>query len=142
MKKKGIPWWLIPAAVAGICGLGLVGAAFGNNNDTKEVAATTTRMAAPAAPVFSAPAAPAVPTTTKTLVQDIAIPDVVGKNGAVATDELKRAGFTKISYGSATPGVEVVLLASNWTVTAIEPGPGTVISSDSTIVLTMKKNNR
>lgn len=140
-KKKGIAWWVIPAVIAAVCGIGLVGVAIDDDKD-KGAAATTTRAPAPAAPAFSAPAAPTVPTSTTPPVTNVAIPDVVGKNGAVATDALKRAGFTNVTHGSATPGVDMVLMLSNWTVTAVEPGEGSVVPTDSAVVLTMTKNNR
>ncbi|MGY1945358.1 PASTA domain-containing protein [Nocardia asiatica] len=135
--------WIVVAVVA-LCGIGVVGAAVGDK-DSKDAAETS----APPAPISvvattveksqdtAAPVAPAAPVS-----KDAAIPNVIGKNGAIAADELKKAGFTKVTYGSATPGVDVVLMLSNWTVTSIEPGPGTVYPTDSAVVLTMTKNNR
>ncbi|NKY58807.1 PASTA domain-containing protein [Nocardia flavorosea] len=69
------------------------------------------------------------------------MPDLVGVNGAVAGDRLEDLGFTNVHYASATPGKDVVLLRANWTVVSIEPGPGTVVPSDSVVVLTMTKDN-
>ncbi|WP_280410671.1 PASTA domain-containing protein [Nocardia asiatica] len=139
MKKKTPAYvWIIIAVVA-LCGLGIVGSAISGTDKDKDAAQTTSR-AIPTT-VAAAPAAPAS-TSIAPVVSEVAIPNVIGKNGAIAADELKRAGFTKISYGSATPGVQVVVMPANWTVTAIEPGPGTVLPLDAMIVLTMTKNNR
>lgn len=137
-KKKTSAWVWVLAGFGALLVLGAIGSAVGGNETT--TAASTTKPA-PAAPLLSA--APAVaPTTPTPAVTEVAIPDVVGKNGAVASDELKKAGFTNVTYGSATPGVDLVLNLSNWTVKAVEPGPGTVISTDMAVVLTMTKNNR
>lgn len=139
VKKKTAAWWIIPAVIAGVCGLGLVAGAIGDDKNSDKSAETSVRAApTAAAPAFSAPAQP---TSTVPPVQNVAIPDVVGKNGAIASDELKKAGFTNVTHGSATPGVDLVMMLSNWTVTSIEPGAGTVIPTDSAIVLTMTKNN-
>ncbi|MFI7664181.1 PASTA domain-containing protein [Nocardia sp. NPDC049526] len=141
-KQKSTPAWVwIAAVIGGLLVLGLIGSALGGTS--KDAAGiTTTQRAAPVASAAPAVTAFATTTTTVAPASDLTIPNVVGKNGAVAADELKKAGFTNVTYGSATPGVEVVLMLSNWTVRAVEPGAGTVVASNSAVVLTMTKNNR
>lgn len=141
-KKKPPVWVWIIVAVVGLCGIGIVGTALGGAKDAKDTAgadktpAAATSVIAPvagAAPASATAAAPA---------KDAAIPNVVGKNGAIASDELKRAGFKNVTHGSATPGVDLVIMLSNWTVVKVEPGAGAVVPTDSTVVLTLTKNNR
>ncbi|MFI6366747.1 PASTA domain-containing protein [Nocardia sp. NPDC050630] len=142
LKKKSTPVWVwIAAVVGGLLVLGLIGSAVGGTS--KDTAGTTTtQRAAPIATAAPAVTAFATATTTVAPAADLTIPNVVGKNGAVAADELKRAGFTNVTYGSATPGVEMVIMPSNWTVKSVEPGVGTAVASNSAVVLTMTKNNR
>ncbi|GAA4243119.1 hypothetical protein GCM10022255_000840 [Dactylosporangium darangshiense] len=67
------------------------------------------------------------------------MPNVVGKNAAVAMDELQRLGFTKIQLGSQDPGDTVVILAANWTVAKQSTPAGTQAPTDALIVLTCTK---
>lgn len=62
------------------------------------------------------------------------VPNLVGKNAAVATDELERLGFVNIDYGSVDIG-ETVLLPVNWTVAEQSHAPGVTIPTDTLIVL-------
>ncbi|WP_194832841.1 PASTA domain-containing protein [Nocardia sp. XZ_19_369] len=140
-RKKPLSAWVwIAAIVGGLLVVGMIGsAADGNSRD--RAARVTTSAAAPvaAAEVSAAPLARTA--TTVAPVADIAIPDVVGKNGAIADDVLEKAGFTKVRHASATAGVSLVVLPANWTVVSVEPGVGTVVSSDSVVVVTMIKKN-
>ena len=86
-------------------------------------------------------AAPAI--TTSAAPQQLVVPgNLVGENGAIADSQLKAAGFKNIQYASGTSGVHMVILYQNWTVQSVEPGPGTPVSADSPLVVTMTKNNR
>ncbi|WP_030158672.1 PASTA domain-containing protein [Glycomyces sp. NRRL B-16210] len=67
------------------------------------------------------------------------VPDLVGKNAAIAYDELRALGFTNITLGSVDKEDTVVLMMSNWSVVEVEPEPGTVLSTDSTVVLMCTK---
>ncbi|WP_433612550.1 PASTA domain-containing protein [Dactylosporangium sp. CA-139114] len=69
----------------------------------------------------------------------VAMPNVVGKNAAVAMDELERLGFTKIQLGSQDREDTVVILAANWTVTKQSTAAGTEVPTDVLIVLTCTK---
>ncbi|WP_165922332.1 PASTA domain-containing protein [Pseudonocardia endophytica] len=86
------------------------------------------------------PAAAAAPTTSAPApAQQLQIPEVDGKNGAIALDELRQAGFTKVEPASRDEKDRFVVNPANWTVTKIEPGAGETVSSDSTVVVTMTK---
>ena len=67
------------------------------------------------------------------------VPDLVGKNAAIAYDELTALGFTNITLGSVDKEDTVVLMMSNWSVVEVEPAPGTMLATDSTIVLMCTK---
>lgn len=67
------------------------------------------------------------------------MPNMVGQNAAVADDQLRKLGFTKIQYGSQDPNDTVVLLLSNWTVTKQSTAAGTQVTTDTLIVLTCTK---
>ncbi|MEV0360826.1 PASTA domain-containing protein [Nocardia sp. NPDC050697] len=138
-KKKTNAWVWVVVGVVALCGIGMVGAAI-DGGDSKDAAESTRRT--PAAVVAPTQAVAAPTASAQPVVRDVAIPDVIGKNGAIAADELKKAGFTNVTHGSATPGVDLVVLLSNWTVVSIEPGPGAVHPTDAAIVLTLTKNNR
>lgn len=80
------------------------------------------------------------PTSTVPPVTDVTIPDVTGQNAELAKDQLENLGLTKVEYASANPKYSVVLLARNWTVTAVEPAPGTVVKSDDAVILKVYKD--
>ncbi|MEV4509582.1 PASTA domain-containing protein [Dactylosporangium sp. NPDC049525] len=107
-----------------------------SNKQNPQAAAPT-----PAATQFTANAggnpAPASPSPSV-----LAMPDVVGKNAAVAMDELERLGFTKIQYGSQDLEDTVVIIAANWTVTKQSTPPGTQAPADALIVLTCTKKKQ
>ncbi|RAO01591.1 hypothetical protein GAR05_01762 [Micromonospora saelicesensis] len=67
------------------------------------------------------------------------MPNVVGKNAAVAADQLRKLGFTEVQYGSQDENDTVVLLASNWTVTKQSAKAASKVPSDTLIVLTCTK---
>jgi hypothetical protein len=67
---------------------------------------------------------------------ELVIPELIGKNAAVAIDELKRMGFQRIELGSLDPEVESVAFPANWTVAKQSAGAGTPLQPDALIVLT------
>jgi hypothetical protein len=82
----------------------------------------------------------ATETTTSAPPIQVTVPgDLVGKNAQLADDELHRLGITNVSYASQDAGSTMVLLLRNWTVTRVEPAPGTVMSSADRIVVTATK---
>ncbi|GAA3455698.1 hypothetical protein GCM10018962_75310 [Dactylosporangium matsuzakiense] len=104
--------------------------------------AQTPAPAAPLAATTSAPAtsAPTVKSNpTSAAPQTVAMPNVVKKNAAVAEDELKKLGFTKIQFGSQDAEDKVVLLLANWTVTKQSTAAGEQVTTDTLIVLTCTK---
>lgn len=72
---------------------------------------------------------------------NITMPNLVGKNGAVAKDDLERIGFDS-SRIKLAPGDGHVLtvMPSHWSVTAQSEQPGAVVSLQELIVLTVRKN--
>lgn len=81
------------------------------------------------------------PTTTVAPVVSVTLPEVQGRNGAVVVDELRGLGLTKVKIGSDDAKHTVVVLPQNWTAVAIEPAPGSVVRSDSTVVVVLTKEN-
>jgi hypothetical protein len=67
------------------------------------------------------------------------MPDLVGENAAVAADKLRQLGFTRIEFGSQDEQDTWVLLPANWTVAKQSAKAGTMVSTDTLIVLTCTK---
>ena len=98
-------------------------------------APVTVTVPAPATPAAAAqaPAVPAAPATAE-------IPDLKGQNGAIAESTLKGLGFTNLRLAAdAASGRSLVALPENWTVTKVEPKPGTQASTSQLVVVTMTK---
>ena len=132
-KKKTQKSVTVAAAIGGLLIIGMTGSACTTGTDDNGAVTTAT-----VAPIASTPT---LPTSTEPPATDLTIPELTGVNGRIAADQLENLGFTNVSYASATPGKDVVLLLSNWTVQSVEPGPGTVVPSGSAVVLTMTKDN-
>jgi hypothetical protein len=97
-----------------------------------------TALAGCTGPGFPSPVAPPVapsPATTTVLT----MPNVVGMNAAVATDRLKKIGFTNIDLGTVD-GHEFVVLPQNWTVRTQSAAPGDKLTGDAKIVLGCARN--
>jgi PASTA domain len=85
---------------------------------------------APGAPSSSA-AAPAA---------QITIPDgLVGENAEIAQSKLEGLGLTKVELSSSNPKYSLVLRASNWTVTSIDPPPGTQVNANDPVIVKVTK---
>jgi hypothetical protein len=83
------------------------------------------------------------PTTTAPQAQTPAAPvqvtvpgDLVGKDARHADDEFRRLGIGRIIYASQDAASKV---AQDWTVTKVEPAPGTVVLTTDTVVVTAIK---
>jgi hypothetical protein len=61
----------------------------------------------------------------------VAMPNVVGKNAAVAQDELKKLGFNNIEFGSSDPDDKLVLYPPNWRVVRQSTPAGQRVSTDT-----------
>lgn len=141
---------IVILAVGGCC-IGAFAAADDEPDDQGSRPATTSAPAAdpPAAPAPATTAAlAAVPTvapasatvpTTPVVPKTVAVPNLVGKNAAVADDELRKLGFTNISFGSQDKDDKVVILLANWTVTKQSTKAGAKVPVDTLIVLTCTK---
>jgi hypothetical protein len=84
----------------------------------------------PASPAV--PAGPASPTF-------ITVPNEIGKNAAVALDELHKLGFTNVDLGTVD-GHKFVALPQNWTVRTQSAPAGTQLAGDAKIVLGCARN--
>lgn len=69
----------------------------------------------------------------------VKMPNVVGQNGAIAEDILKKSGFTNVTLGSADPDDTLVILAENWKIVEQSTAAGQTVQSDTLIVLTCTK---
>jgi hypothetical protein len=87
--------------------------------------------AGPAAPPPSA-VAPASPTL-------LTVPNEIGKNAAVALDDLHKLGFTNVDLGTVD-GHEFVVLPQNWTVRTQSAPAGSQLAGDAKIVLGCARN--
>ncbi|WP_213453353.1 PASTA domain-containing protein [Rhizomonospora bruguierae] len=134
----------VAGLVVGCCGGIGIGSSLKDKPAEKATASTaeaTTEapavVAEPPAPTPTATTPPTPPSTTA--AASAVMPDVVGQNAAVAEDELRRLGFTKIQLGSQDEHDTVVILAANWTVTKQSTGAGERVPLDTLIVLTCTK---
>lgn len=95
-----------------------------------------------AAPTFAAPtyAPPAAAQPSTPAPKRVTLPEVKGKNGAIVYEELQDLGLTNVQFASRDQDDQVVVLPANWTAVKIEPGAGTEIMSNRTVVVTMTKN--
>jgi hypothetical protein len=139
---------VIGVVVVVLCGICTLGAIVRGALDDDSSAATATDPTGATTPRLDANSTAPAPTTiaattisaTTLSPTTAAIPKgLVGTNALIAHDQLKALGFTNIHYASADEYDTVVILAQNWTVTKVEPAPGTVLALDATIVLTCTK---
>lgn len=138
---------IVLGAVGGVVLLclvcGIIGAIVGGDPDEPEArppaAATTTATAPPSArpPVETTPPAP----PSATAASMVAMPNLVGENAAVAEDQLRKLGFTRIEFGSQDANDTLVIVRANWTVAKQSAKPGTNVPTDTLIVLTCTKQS-
>ncbi|GAB3976917.1 hypothetical protein GCM10029978_065140 [Actinoallomurus acanthiterrae] len=69
----------------------------------------------------------------------VTMPDLVGKNGAVAKDDLERLGFADNRIKLSPENRAFVAMPSHWTVAAQSERPGTRVSLQELIVLSVDK---
>ena len=138
----------IAIAIVALCGIGIVAAAIGGDtkDDTAASATTTTtaQQTTTQQTTESRTTTESTPSTTTTTTSAapklLAIPDgLIGMNAQLAMEKLTDLGFTSVMPASADPDASVPVLLSNWKVTEVEPGAGTKVKPDSTIILTMVK---
>ncbi|MDN5582348.1 MAG: hypothetical protein ACTH2Y_09055 [Corynebacterium sp.] len=133
--------FVVATAVAAATTLGLT--ACGDSSDDSAAPETVTQVvtqtpeeASPAVEQADVPAA----TSEAAPVEDLVIPEgLEGMNAQLAYERLTGDGFTGVNPTSVDPSRAMPVLYNNWTVTSIEPAPGTTVPSDSTIILNMTK---
>lgn len=67
------------------------------------------------------------------------VPDLTGRNAAIAQDELTDLDFGRVVFRSGNPKYSSVVALENWTVTGIEPAIGTTLDRDDLLVVTVTK---
>lgn len=132
-KPASSKWaWGIVAAL-GLVVIAAI-ASGGDKNQRSQTAAvstpavTTARAALPTS-LAPLPAAPEI----------VTLPEVKGRNGAIVQDELKKLGLTNVRLASKDLYDSLVILPENWTAVSIEPGAGSKVATDQTVVVTMTK---
>lgn len=116
---------IVFGALAVLCvGGGIVSTLAGDTTPEPAATASATRPAA-AVPTAATSAAPTMAT----------MPNLVGKNAAVASDELERLGFTNIKLGSVDKNDTIVILPENWKVAEQSHAAGQTIPTDTLLVL-------
>jgi hypothetical protein len=142
----GIVVGTILVALCCVCSVGIVSNAFKSDTTGKQKAASSMAVSAVATSTPTRSAA----TPTNSSVQSasesaspmptsVKLPNLVGKNAAIAQDELKRLGLKNIQFGSADSRYSMVILPQNWTVVRQAPSAGTPMTPDQLVILSCKK---
>lgn len=103
----------------------------------EQASPTSTTPALPPAVTSTGATATSAPTTPAPV--EVVLPEVAGRNGQIVVDDLEDLGLTNVTLASRDAEDKFVVLPANWTAVKIEPGPGTTIMSDDTVVLTLTK---
>ena len=110
---------------------------------TKPTSPATVTVTQPASAPTSAPAfAPepaAPPSSAAASAAQITIPDLTGENAEIAQSKLEGLGLTKVELSSSNPKYSMVLVPSNWTVTSIDPPPGSQVSANDPVIVKVTK---
>jgi hypothetical protein len=69
----------------------------------------------------------------------VALPDVVGQNARIASEQLQQLGLTNVELVSANQDYQMVIVPSNWTVVSTSPAPCTVVNLYDHVVLNVTK---
>jgi beta-lactam-binding protein with PASTA domain len=69
----------------------------------------------------------------------LALPDVVGQNARIASEQLQQLGFTNVVLVSVNQDYQMVIVPSNWTVVSTSPAPCTVMNLYDHVVLNVTK---
>ncbi|RJQ71889.1 hypothetical protein D5S17_26885 [Pseudonocardiaceae bacterium YIM PH 21723] len=75
-----------------------------------------------------------------TELRDIEVPTLKGINAEIAHIELKRMGLRNVHVGSTHKIVGVPIVLANWTVVEMQPVAGTLVRSDTPIMLLVSKH--
>ncbi|MGH3981348.1 MAG: exonuclease domain-containing protein [Pseudonocardiaceae bacterium] len=111
--------WIVGAIVLLLFIISIAG---GNENSLPTTTTPTPKAQAPAGPT------------------QVTVPgDLVGNNAQLADDELRKLGISDISYASQDADNTFAPPLQNWTVTKVEPAPGTAVFTTGTIMITVTK---
>ena len=106
-------------------------------SSNKPAAPATVTVTQPGAGSNSAPGG-ASPSAAAPAAQ-ITIPDLTNENAEIAQSKLQALGLTKVELSSSNPKYSMVLRASNWTVTSIDPPPGSQVSANDPVIVKVTK---
>ncbi len=67
------------------------------------------------------------------------LPDIYGENAEIAKAKLEGLGLTKVELSSSNAKYNTVDVAKDWKVVSMVPGAGTVVKSDSPVILKVVK---
>lgn len=124
-----------------IAGIGAAGAILAGCSTTATDSATTT-VTAEAATTEATTVTSTQESSTSAEPKEIEIPSgLEGTNAQIAMEKLTEAGFTKVTPASVDEKASVPVMLANWTVVSVEPGAGEKVSSDSTVILKVQKDN-
>lgn len=153
--RRGDPRWIIGAVVGAVvvfcccCGLGFAALSKGGDDSDDSGKHRSSSSAAASNRESSSPSGSPSPSESKRDADEGAkkstddktkpVPNVVGKNAAVAADELKRAGFSKVRFAAGDGQHKIVVVPQNWEVTKQSAPAGSSLRIDAVLVLTCKK---
>ena len=103
----------------------------------KPAAPTTVTVTQPGTGSNSAPGG--VSPSAAAPAAQITIPDLTNENAEIAQSKLEALGLTKVELSSSNPKYSMVLRASNWTVTSIDPPPGTQVGANDPVIVKVTK---
>jgi beta-lactam-binding protein with PASTA domain len=69
----------------------------------------------------------------------VTLPDIYGENAEIAKAKLEGLGLTKVELSSSNAKYNTVDVAKDWKVVSMVPGAGTVVKSDSPVILKVVK---
>jgi PASTA domain len=70
---------------------------------------------------------------------NVALPDVVGQNARIASEQLQQLGLTNVELVSANQDYQMVIVPANWTVVSTSPAPCTAVNLYDHVVLNVTK---
>jgi hypothetical protein len=131
-------------AVAALLVIGTIGNAMDTGDPAPHgiaVAATSTPTATPEGEASSsAPSTPEAAATTAEVVEDrVTMPKLVGLRLSAAEAVLSSLGIDNVDARDASPEDRIVLLSTNWVVTAQGHKPGSKIDPSESVILKVKK---
>lgn len=138
---------LFCAAIAALLAAGCGASSEGDGSGTKTVVTVIERVVEQPAPeptaASSKPEAEREPkpaaAASESQAAEIEVPDVVGENHQYAQDTMQAAGLYMLDERDATGRGRMLVWDRNWVVVEQDPPAGTMVTEDTTITLSSKK---